>query len=204
MNVGNMNFCGHIWKERYRRQFRGIPKITKLVKSIKESVSSKLKRIRIRGGQTNRLLNTLHAKTLRLEKEEEHFVLFSQQIVLTIRGLGLEGYLDGSLSAPSKTSRNRAGEEILNPHYLQFLKQDNSLASWLLSTISPHILPQLVGAETTASIWAAVTKKYSSLSTTKVMNLHCRLRSMKKGTQSIHEYTMAIKQTCDLLASCGS
>ncbi|KAL4296987.1 hypothetical protein GQ457_12G011000 [Hibiscus cannabinus] len=80
----------------------------------------------------------------------------------------------------------------------------SKIAHWLLSTISPSTLPKLVGAETTASIWKVVTKSYSSLSTTKVMNLHCRLRSMKKVSQSIHEYTMVIKHTCDLLAACGS
>ncbi|KAL4376722.1 hypothetical protein GQ457_02G030140 [Hibiscus cannabinus] len=135
---------------------------------------------------------------------ESNFLLWKQQIVLTIRGLGLEGYLDGSTKAPAQIVKNRAGEDVLNPNYLQFLKQDSSLASWLLSTISPNILPKLVGAETTASIWEAVTKSYSSLSTTKVMNLHCRLRSMKKGSQSMHEYIMAIKHTCDLLAACRS
>ncbi|KAL4346688.1 hypothetical protein GQ457_17G021710 [Hibiscus cannabinus] len=100
--------------------------------------------------------------------------------------------------------RNSAGADTLNPLYLQHVKQDSSLASWLLSTISPHVLPQLVGAETTTAIWKSVSKLYSTLSTTKVMNLHCRLRSMKKGVQTMTEYTMAIKQICDLLASCGN
>ncbi|KAL4271339.1 hypothetical protein GQ457_13G020000 [Hibiscus cannabinus] len=135
---------------------------------------------------------------------QTNYLLWKQQIVLTIRGLGLEGYLDGSFPTPAKLVRNRANEHIVNPLYLQFVKQDSSLASWLLSTVSADILPQLVGAETTAAVWGAITKLYSNLSTTKVMNLHCRLRSLKKGTQSMRDYTMAVKETCDLLASCGS
>ncbi|KAL4290646.1 hypothetical protein GQ457_14G002830 [Hibiscus cannabinus] len=135
---------------------------------------------------------------------ESNFLLWKQQVVLTIRGLGLEGFLDGSIHVPSKTVRNSAGADTLNPLYLQHVKQDSSLASWLLSTISPHVLPQLVGADTTTAIWKSVSKLYSTLSTTKVMNLHCRLRSMKKGAQTMTEYTMAIKQIYDLLASCGN
>ncbi|KAL4272411.1 hypothetical protein GQ457_13G004560 [Hibiscus cannabinus] len=120
---------------------------------------------------------------------ETNYLLWKQQVVLTIKGLRLEGFMDGYVPVPSKIARNRGGEEVSNPLYLQYIKQDSSLASWLLSTISPHILPQLVGSETTAGIWKTITDK---------------LRSMKKGTQSVTEYAMVIKQTCDLLASCGN
>ncbi|KAL4348899.1 hypothetical protein GQ457_17G003000 [Hibiscus cannabinus] len=133
-----------------------------------------------------------------------NYLLWKQQVVLTIRGLGLEGYLDGSITTPPKMVRNSAGEQVVNPSYLQHVKQDSSLASWLLSTVSPDILPQLVGSETAHSVWDAVTKLFSNLSTTKIMNLHCRLRSLKKGFLSMQDYTMAIKEVCDLLATCGS
>ncbi|GMI66335.1 hypothetical protein HRI_000302800 [Hibiscus trionum] len=99
---------------------------------------------------------------------------------------------------------SRTGEEILNPFYVQHVKQDSSLASWLLSTISPHLLPKFVGSDTPLGVWNVVFQAYFSLSTTKAMNLHCRLHSMKKSAQSMNEYTMAIKQICDLLAACGS
>ncbi|KAL4290323.1 hypothetical protein GQ457_14G010300 [Hibiscus cannabinus] len=133
-----------------------------------------------------------------------NYLLWKQQVVLTIRGLGLEGYLDGSITTPPKMVRNSAGEQVVNPSYLQHVKQDSFLASWLLSTVSPDILPQLVGSETAHSVWDAVTKLFSNLSTTKIMNLHCRLRSLKKGSLSMQDYTMAIKEVCDLLATCGS
>ncbi|KAL4355167.1 hypothetical protein GQ457_06G009700 [Hibiscus cannabinus] len=94
--------------------------------------------------------------------------------------------------------------KFVNPLYFQFTKQYGSLACWLVSIVSSNILPQLVGAKTIVAIWSAITKLYFTLSTTKITNLHCRLRSMKKGTQSIQHYILAIKGTCDLLATCGS
>ncbi|GMI66032.1 hypothetical protein HRI_000272500 [Hibiscus trionum] len=135
---------------------------------------------------------------------DSNFLLWKQQVVLTIRGLGLEGCLDGTMPVPAKTMRNRAGETVLNPSYIHYFKQDSSLASWLLSTVSANILPRLVGSETTADVWKSITEINSGLSTTKMMNLHCRLRSLKKGTQTMREYTMAVKEICDLLAACGS
>ncbi|KAL4363912.1 hypothetical protein GQ457_04G027410 [Hibiscus cannabinus] len=85
--------------------------------------------------------------------------------------------------------------------WYQSLKQDSSLASRLLSTISPNVLPQLVGDETSATIWNAVVNLYSKLSATKVMHLHCCLRAMRKNSLSIQEYTTQIKEICDLLAT---
>ncbi|KAL4302386.1 hypothetical protein GQ457_10G022830 [Hibiscus cannabinus] len=135
--------------------------------------------------------------------DDTNFLLWKQQVILTIRGLGLEEFLDPDVLKPSKYVENTTGGRVLNPEYVQFVKQDSSLASWLLSTVSSDILPQLVGADTSADIWNVITGLYSKLSTTKLMHLHCKLRSMKKGAMSMREYTMKIKEVCDLLALSG-
>ncbi|KAE8690319.1 hypothetical protein F3Y22_tig00110895pilonHSYRG00027 [Hibiscus syriacus] len=110
---------------------------------------------------------------------------------LSVKCLRLEGFLDDSMVVIAKLSLNDASEQVVNPAYLRYVKQDSSLASWLLSTVSTNILPQLVGVESTAVVWNAITRLYSTLSTTKIMALHCRLRSMKKGSQSMRDYTMS-------------
>ncbi|KAL4278030.1 hypothetical protein GQ457_03G023670 [Hibiscus cannabinus] len=134
---------------------------------------------------------------------DTNFLLWKQQVVLTIRGLGLEEFIDPDVPKPAKFVEKESGGRMLNPEYVQFVKQDSSLASWLLSTVSPDILPQLVGADTSASIWHVILSLYSKLSTTKLMHLHCKLRSMKKGVLTMREYTMKIKEVCDLLALSG-
>ncbi|KAL4335089.1 hypothetical protein GQ457_07G028430 [Hibiscus cannabinus] len=135
--------------------------------------------------------------------DDTNFLLWKQQVILTIRGLGLEEYIDPDVTKPTRYVERAAGEQVLNPEYVQFVKQDSSLASWLLSTVSADILPQLVGADTSAEIWSVITGLYSKLSTTKIMHLHCKLRSMKKGAMSMREYTLKIKEVCDLLALSG-
>ncbi|KAL4317833.1 hypothetical protein GQ457_18G015830 [Hibiscus cannabinus] len=119
--------------------------------------------------------------------DDTNFLLWKQQVILTIRGLGLEEYIDPDVTKPTRYVERAAGERVLNPEYVQFVKQDSSLASWLLSTVSADILPQLVGADTSAEIWSVITGLYSKLSTTKIMHLHCKLRSMKKGAMSMRK-----------------
>ncbi|KAL4340378.1 hypothetical protein GQ457_08G036940 [Hibiscus cannabinus] len=149
-------------------------------------------------------VSTFANKQISIRLDDSNFLLWRQQVVLMVRGLDLEHYLSEMTVAPPKLVRNDAGEMVSNVAYRRFMKQDSSLASWLLSTISPSVLPKLVGSETSAAIWKAVTQLYSKISTTKVMHLHCRLRAMRKGTLSMGEYTSQIKEICDLLASCGS
>ncbi|GMJ08730.1 hypothetical protein HRI_004542200 [Hibiscus trionum] len=143
-------------------------------------------------------------KQVNVKLDDYNFLLWKQQVILMIRGHDLEHFLDESTLVPAKVITNSSGQLAINPAYRRFRKQDSSLASWLLSTISPGTLPQLVGSETTAGIWSSVIKLYSKLSTTKIMSLHCKLRSMKKGTSTVSEYTTHIKEICDLLATTGN
>ncbi|KAL4362849.1 hypothetical protein GQ457_04G009830 [Hibiscus cannabinus] len=143
---------------------------------------------------------TFSNKRVNVRLDDTNYLLWKQQVVLMIRGQGLEQFLDEAAPIPAKLVSTPDGERSVNPAYLRNVKQDCSLASWLLSTISPSILPQLVGAETSATIWSAISK----LSTTKVMHLHCRLRSLKKGNSTMREFMSQIKEICDLLAMCGN
>ncbi|KAL4352318.1 hypothetical protein GQ457_06G007610 [Hibiscus cannabinus] len=143
-------------------------------------------------------------KQISVRLDDSNFLLWKQHVILLIWGHALESCLDPAVKAPAKTIVNDAGEHIPNPSYLKFVKQDSSLASWLLFTISASVLPQLVGAETTSAIWNTILKLYSSLSTTIIMHLYCRLRSLKKGVFSMREYTTQVMEICDLLATCGS
>ncbi|KAE8710348.1 L-ascorbate oxidase-like protein [Hibiscus syriacus] len=81
---------------------------------------------------------------------------------------------------------------------------DSALASWLLSTMSPSILPHMVGTDTAAQVWSTVTKFFASSSTTMIMNLHYRLKAIKKEDLSMRNFITKVKELCDALAACGS
>ncbi|KAL4302622.1 hypothetical protein GQ457_10G000790 [Hibiscus cannabinus] len=99
-------------------------------------------------------------KRINIQLDDTNFLLWRQQVTLMMRGQGLEAYLDGSVPPLPKLIRNANGENVSNPAYIRFIKQESSLASWLLSTVSPNILPQLVGADTTATIWSTILQLY--------------------------------------------
>ncbi|PPR97294.1 hypothetical protein GOBAR_AA23372 [Gossypium barbadense] len=116
----------------------------------------------------------------------------------------LEHFLDISNFSPSKFIVTESGESIPNEAYTLFAKQDCALAPWILSTVSPNILPQLVGAKTSAFVWSTLAHLFLYLSITKVMLLYCKLRSHYKGAIFMRYYLSQIKEVCDTLIACDS
>ncbi|KAL4347275.1 hypothetical protein GQ457_17G013270 [Hibiscus cannabinus] len=136
--------------------------------------------------------------------DEMNYLLWKQQILLTVRSHRLEKLFLGKLKPPPETVQNDEGETVSNDDYEVFLAQDSALASWLLSTISAPLLPQFVGAEIATDVWSTVVQFFANRSTTSVMTLHCKLRSIRKGEESMQSYLIQIKEVCDTLSACGS
>ncbi|KAL4291628.1 hypothetical protein GQ457_14G026100 [Hibiscus cannabinus] len=143
-------------------------------------------------------------KKVNIILDEYNFLMWKQQVLLVVRSLRLEKLLTGALKAPPATITSADGAVSDNEDYEIFVAQDSALASWLLSTISPHLLPQFVGAETASEIWSTVIQFFSSRSTTTIMSLHYKLRSLQKGNLNMRAYVSQVKELSNALAACGS
>ncbi|KAL4339361.1 hypothetical protein GQ457_08G024740 [Hibiscus cannabinus] len=143
-------------------------------------------------------------KKVNIVLDEYNFLMWKQQVLLAVRSLRLEKLLTGVLKAPPATVTSADGVVTENEDYEIFVAQDSALASWILSTISPQLLPQFISAETTSEIWSTVLRFFSSRSTTTMMSLHYKLRSLKKGDLSMRTYVSQVKELCNALAACGS
>ncbi|KAE8727992.1 putative catalytic [Hibiscus syriacus] len=136
--------------------------------------------------------------------DETNFLLWKQHILLTVRSHRLERLLTGDVSSLPMTVIDPNGETRVNNEYEDFVAQDIALASWLFSTMSTHLLPQFVGADTAAAVWETVLKFFANRSTMSVTSLHYKLQSIRKCNDSMRTYLTRIKKVCDALAFCGS
>ncbi|GMI72471.1 hypothetical protein HRI_000916400 [Hibiscus trionum] len=143
-------------------------------------------------------------KKVNVVLDETNFLLWKQQVLLTVRSHRLERLLMGKLKPPPEMVPGENGDKVLNEDYEIFVAQDSALASWLLSTIDAPLLPQFVGAETAADVWNTVVQFFANKSTTCAMSLHCKLRSIRKGDESMRSYLTQIKEVSDALVACGS
>ncbi|XP_039021894.1 uncharacterized protein LOC120154150 [Hibiscus syriacus] len=142
-------------------------------------------------------------KKVNVVLDETNFLIWKQQIFLTVRSHRLERLLNGTMLVPPEFIVDENGVSVINEAFEDFMAQDSALTSWLLSTISALLLPQFVGAESVAAFWRTVVQFFVNRSTT-VMNLHYKLQSLRKGDDSMRVYFTHIKEICDALESCGS
>lgn len=136
--------------------------------------------------------------------DEGTFVQWQQQVRLILRGYGLFGLLDGSLTAPARFIQSSDGDLVVNPVVSVFDQQDSLLTSWLLSTISASFLSSFTDVRTARDVWNVANNLFAVDSSTKQSQLRHELHSLRKGSLSIRSYVKKITSLCALLAASGS
>ena len=129
-------------------------------------------------------------------------MLWKFQVETAIKGYGLEEYVLGTIVKPPQTI-NENGKVVQNQDYQAFQRQDSIISSWLLSTISATLLPQLIGCKSSYEIWATIEQNFSRQCTARVMYHKRKLQNIKKEELPMREYLSRIKMLCDQLSSTG-
>ncbi|PPS01788.1 hypothetical protein GOBAR_AA18882 [Gossypium barbadense] len=147
----------------------------------------------------NRLFST---KKISILLDDNTYLLWRQQVLLALKAHKLQGFLD-SQQTPVQFIAGDNGGLRENPEFERYEQQDSALASWLLSSINPTVLPHLIGMDTSAKIWDAIIALYGTQTTSKLMFHRRSLHSQRKGDLSMKEFLMKVKSCCDALASYG-
>ncbi|KAK6116468.1 hypothetical protein DH2020_049761 [Rehmannia glutinosa] len=135
---------------------------------------------------------------------ETNYLVWKQQIWAAIRGYGLEGYLTGGIPTPEEfITDTTKGQKTVNPSFMLWNRQDQLLASWLLSSLSESILISTVGLSTSKEIWECLQTTFASQNQAKLMQYRLQLQTIRKGGLQMKEYLNKIKSCCDLLGSAG-
>jgi hypothetical protein len=100
----------------------------------------------------------------------------------------LLGFLDGTISAPSKqiASSSADGAELVsNPEYVKWFNQHQQLLSGLLSSMSEEILPDVVDSGTSKDAWDKLQRMFGSATRAHVVQIRADLATAKKTHQGI-------------------
>ncbi|MFQ6659660.1 hypothetical protein Gotur_028465 [Gossypium turneri] len=117
----------------------------------------------------------LFTKKISIFLDDNNYLLWHQQVLLSLKIYELQHFLDSH----------------------------NSLASWFLSSVSQKVLPHLISMCTSAQIWTALENLYGNKTTSQLMFYRRALHSQHKGDLSMKEFLIKIKGYCYNLASCG-
>ncbi|RVX15771.1 Retrovirus-related Pol polyprotein from transposon RE1 [Vitis vinifera] len=112
---------------------------------------------------------------------------------------GFEDFIDGSSICPDK----ELSSGLINPAFVAWRRQDRTILSWLYSSLTPAIMAQIIGHNSSHFAWNALEKTFSSSSRARIMQLRLELQSTKKGSLSMIDYITKVKRATDSLAAIG-
>ncbi|KAL4291502.1 hypothetical protein GQ457_14G002390 [Hibiscus cannabinus] len=156
----------------------------------------------VSGADNSNVSKIFCIKKINVVLNDNNYLLWHQQVLLTIKTHRLLKFIDGNVTWPPQYV-NKDGVVSINPDYELYEEQDGALASWLLSTVSEEVLPHLIGHNMASEIWNTLHRLYSGKTTSRLMTYRRLLHSQKKCELSMRDYLMKLKYVCDSLASCG-
>ncbi|KAK6153714.1 hypothetical protein DH2020_013353 [Rehmannia glutinosa] len=130
----------------------------------------------------------LQSQLISTKLSDSNYLVWRQQVLTAIRGYGLLGYINGTVAMPPEYTPGTSGNNVLNPAYSTWTRQDQLLASWLLSSLSDSILIFTVGFNTSKEIRESLETTFASQNSTKLMQYRLQLQTTKKGSMSMREY----------------
>ncbi|KAK6119364.1 hypothetical protein DH2020_046895 [Rehmannia glutinosa] len=135
---------------------------------------------------------------------ESNYLLWKQQVLTAIVGYGLEGFISSQNTPPARliTSENTS-QTSLNPDFVTWLRQDQLLASWLLSSLTENLLILMVGKNSSREIWETLEANFSGQSKARLMHHKLQLQTLRKGNLSMREFLSKVKSCCDALGTAG-
>nr|AAK53852.1 Putative retroelement [Oryza sativa Japonica Group] len=144
-----------------------------------------------------------------LEKfTKQNHSLWSAQILTTLRGAQLEGYITGTAEAPAAECEKEDGDKkvkttISNPEYIKWFTQDQQVLGFLFSSLSREVLQQVAGAKTAAQAWSMINDMFTCKSKAGAINVLLALTTTQKGPISISEYIAKMRSLGDEMAGAG-
>lgn len=137
-----------------------------------------------------------------------NYLLWKTQVLSSIRANAVENLIDGSTPPPSRlvvqTNGGQGMTSLINPDYQIWMRQDQALLSWQLSSMTEPILGTITGCHTSCELWTALKRSFSSQTKAKALQLRMKLQSTKKGSLSITDYYNSMKNIADSLTAAGN
>ena len=132
-----------------------------------------------------------------IKLDRSNYLLWRSQVLASIRGNRLEGFIDGTKPAPEEklllARADGSAQEIDNPEYQNWRSQDQTLLGWLLSAINEGNLSLVINCVSSFDAWKTLEKKFGVQSEARVLQLRYELNTIKKEALNIEGYCIKMK-----------
>ncbi|XP_019179275.1 PREDICTED: uncharacterized protein LOC109174496 [Ipomoea nil] len=161
---------------------------------------------------SNPLASAHHFVSIKLTMR--NFLFWRTQLVPFLRGQDLLGYVDGETPCPSPTidaaptsgdsaSATTTPSPIPNPAFKAWIKQDQSIMSLLISSLSDEVMHLAVGRSTSKEVWESITSALGSSTRARCLSLLGQFHFLRQGNSTATEYLGRAQLLVENLALAG-
>ncbi|KAH9785453.1 retrovirus-related pol polyprotein from transposon RE1 [Citrus sinensis] len=147
---------------------------------------------------SNQTTNVSYTFPTPIKLDRSNYLIWKMQVLASIQGNGLEGYIDGSITAPYTDQR------ILNSEFVIWKRTDQQLLGWLLSSMTESVLGIVLGCKTSFEVWKTLEKLSGSQNKTRALQLKNQMMITKKNDLSVYDYFHKMKGIADSMAAAGA
>ncbi|KAK2449415.1 hypothetical protein QL285_008613 [Trifolium repens] len=142
-----------------------------------------------------------HSLTIKLD--EKNFLLWNQQVEGVITAHDLHRFILNPQIPLQYASVEDRIDGKSTEEYRKWIFKDQSLFTWLLSTLSDSVLPRVLGCKHAFQVWDKIHKYFNSVLKARARQLRSELKNTKKASRSISEYLLRIKSLVNSLIAVG-
>ncbi|GAU19342.1 hypothetical protein TSUD_336290 [Trifolium subterraneum] len=142
-----------------------------------------------------------HSLTIKLD--EKNYLLWNQQVNGVITAHDLHRFIvNPQIPIQFASDADRVADRT-SDEYRQWIFKDQTLFTWLLSTLSDSVLPRVLGCKHAFQVWDQIHKYFHSVLQARARQLRSELKNTKKASRSVGEYLLRIKSIVNSLLAVG-
>ena len=142
---------------------------------------------------------------LNIKLDSSNYTFWKSQILPSVRAHGLQGFLLGTHIKPDEYIIDPANPQAVlqNPDHVSWIRLDQFLMSWLFSSISRANVWPCRPLQVIRRSVNNLEQLFSTKSKARVLQLRLLLQTTKKGTRSIEDYILKMKNIASSLMAAG-
>ena len=156
------------------------------------------------------LVSTISA-SVNVKLDDSNYLNWHFQMQLLLESNGIFGFVDGSHPCPLSTAEygtktpisSSSSSDAECDDLLVWKMHDRAIMQLITASLSPVAMSCAIGSISSKDLWVRLKEQFSSVSKTSIFQLKSNLQNIRKGTDTISQYLLKIKEARDYLSAAG-
>ena len=156
------------------------------------------------------LISTI-STSVNVKLDDSNYLNWHFQMQLLLESNGIFGFVDGTHPCPSSATTAESGTHTspssssveLCDDITVWKMHDRAVMQLITATLSPIALSCAIGSVSSRDLWVRLKEQFSIVSKTSIFQMKSNLQNIRKGTDSISQYLLRIKEARDSLSAAG-